>query len=104
MKLTIVPDDSFVAVDSDDSHRPLNLSDCNIPSDVHALQWFDTKGWIEFDDPADPFSPKPPNQIIEALPQWANNCVAVFNAWTPPPPPPPKPKAEQPNTTGTEPA
>jgi hypothetical protein len=102
MKLTIVPDDSFVAVDSDDSHRPLDLASCGIPSDVHALQWFDTKGWIEFDDPADPFLPKPLNQIIEALPQWADNCVAVFNAWTPPPLPPPKPKAEQPNTTGTQ--
>ena len=49
MKLTIVPDDSYVSVDNDNSHQPLDLATCNIPSDVHALQWFDTKGWIEFD-------------------------------------------------------
>lgn len=84
MKVTIIPDDSYVAVDGDGSHRPLNLSSCAIPDEVHALQWFDTKGWIEFDDPTDPFSPKPPNQIIEALPQWADACVLIWMQWTPP--------------------
>ena len=87
MKLTIIPDDSFVSVNGDNTHQPLDLSNCNIPSEIHALQWFDTKGWIEFDDPTDPFSPKPPNEIIELLPQWANNCVTVWNEWTPPAPP-----------------
>lgn len=86
MKLTIIPDDNYVAVDNDNSHRPLDLTPCNIPSEVHALQWFETKGWIEFDDPADPFLPKPPNEIIETLPVWADNCVLVWNAWIPPEP------------------
>ena len=100
MKLTIIPDDSFVAVDGDNSHRPLNLSSCGIPEEVHALQWFDVKGWIEFDNPVDPFLPKPPNEIIEALPQWALNCVQVWEAWTPPPPP--TPPENQPVTQGTQ--
>jgi len=78
MKLTIIPDDSMVMVDGDASHHPLNLSDCEIPSNVHALQWFDIKGWIEFDDPIDPFAPKPPNEMIEILPQWAIDAV---NQW-----------------------
>lgn len=100
MKLTIIPDDSYVAVDGDNTHQPLDLATCNIPQDVHALQWFDTKGWIEFDDPTDPFSPKPPNEIIETLPEWALACVGVWEAWTPPAPPPPP--ENQPITTGTQ--
>ena len=86
MKLTIIPSDSFVAVDADGSHQPLDLSTCGIPTDVHALQWFDTRGWIEFVD-VDPFTPKPPNQDITELPQWANDCVLVWQNWTPPAPP-----------------
>lgn len=86
MRLTIIPEDNFVAVNSDTSHQPLDLTSCNIPSEVHALQWFDTKGWIEFDDPVDPFSPKPPNEMITELPEWALACVAVWEAWTPPEP------------------
>lgn len=93
MRLTIIPDDIYVAVDDDNSHNPLDLSSCNIPDEVHALQWFNTKGWIEFDDPADPFSEKLPNEIIEFLPEWALACVGVWEAWTPPPPPE-KPKTE----------
>lgn len=89
MRLTIIPDDSFVSVDGDGTHQPLDLSQCAIPQEVHALQWFDSRGWIEFDDSVDPFAPKPPNEEIAALPAWAENCVAVWNAWTPPAPPEP---------------
>lgn len=99
MKLTIIPDDSFVMVNGDNTHRPLDLSSCNIPNQIHALQWFGTKGWIEFDDPVDPFSPKTPNEEIFDLPDWANNCVTVWQSWTPPAPPPTQ---SQPTTTGTQ--
>lgn len=99
MKLTIIPDDSFVAVDGDGSHQPLDLSACNIPKDVHALQWFETKGWIEMKDSTDPFAPKPPNEIIDSLPIWAEYCVSRWQAWTPPAPPPTQ---SQPTTTGTQ--
>lgn len=98
MKLTIIPDDSYVAVDGDNSHVPLNLSACNIPDEIHALQWFETKGWIEFDDPVDPFAPKPPNEEITELPAWATACVDVWNVWKPYVPP----VLEQPQTTGTQ--
>jgi len=100
MRLTIIPDDSFVAVDGDSSHHPLDLSTCGIPQDIHALQWFDTKGWIEFDDPVDPFAPKPPNEEITALPTWAEACVLVWMQWTPPT----STTQAQPATTETQPA
>ena len=58
MRLTIIPVDNFVSVSGDGSHGPLDLSVCGIPADVHALQWYDTRGWIEFRDDEDPFTPK----------------------------------------------
>lgn len=99
MRLTIIPSDSFVSVDADGSHGPLDISTCGIPADVHALQWYDTRGWIEFRDDEDPFTPKAPNEDITALPEWAEACVLVWQQWTPPAPPPepePEPTPETP--------
>jgi hypothetical protein len=99
MKLTIIPSDNAVYVDGlmkAYAPLPLDLSQCGIPSDVHALQWKDTAGWIEFND--NPDGTKPQNQPITELPAWANACVDVWNAWTPYVPPVPV----QPQTTGTQ--
>jgi hypothetical protein len=100
MKLTIVVSDNKVNVDGVPRATvplPLDLSQCGIPSNVWALQWKETAGWIEFVD--NPDGSKPPNEPITVLPDWANACVDVYNAWTPyiPPPPP-----DQPTTTGTQ--
>lgn len=81
MRLTIIPSDNAVYVDG--VAHELDVTTAGIPTDVHALQWYDTRGWIEFTD-VDPFTPKPANQEISELPQWANACVTVWNAWTPP--------------------
>lgn len=89
MRLTIIPVDGFVNVDGDPKVQPLDLSGCGIPADVHALQWYENRGWIEFRDDDDPFTPKPANQEITELPQWANACVAVHASWEPPSPPEP---------------
>lgn len=86
MRLVIIPIDKAVYLD-EACKSNLDLSACNIPKNVHALQWFDVKGWIEFNDDGDPFTPQPPNEIIEQLPQWADDCVAVWEA-TPFPPNP----------------
>ena len=95
MRLTIIPIDGFVCVDNVSKYQPLDLSQCNIPADVHAIQWYDTKGWIEFSDDGDPFTPKPPNELINKLPAWANKCVQVWNDYVPPEPPaPPEPPVE----------
>ena len=100
MKLTIIVQDKAVYVDgvmrASSAPMPLDLSSCGIPDNVWALQWKDTAGWIEFND--NPDGTKPQNEPITVLPEWANNCVAVYNAWTPAPPP----VNSQPNTTGTQ--
>ena len=86
-RITIIPSDNAVYVDG--VQHELDLTPANIPADVHALQWYDTRGWVEFKD-VDPFTPKQANQDINELPQWANACVAAWNAWTPPTPPTPQ--------------
>lgn len=84
MRLTIIPIDGFVNVDGNQKFQPLDLSSCGIPADVHALQWYDSRGWIEYSDDDNPFTPKPANEEILQLPEWANNCVQVWELWTPP--------------------
>ena len=80
MRLTIIPSDGVVLIDGVLKLQPFDLSGCNVPANVHALQWYDTRGWIEFKDDADPFTPKEPNENIEALPAWAQACVQLWEA------------------------
>jgi hypothetical protein len=69
MKLTIIKDDGAVYKDS---MSYSNLSLKTIPSDVHALQWNDNKGHIEFVDDAKV------NETITELPSWANDALTVW--------------------------
>jgi hypothetical protein len=76
MNLTIINEDNAVYVDGM-ALAGLDLSTTGIPENVHALQWKTNLGWIEFKDNSD-FT-KPVNEVINDLPNWANNCVTVFN-------------------------
>lgn len=99
MILTIIPSDSTVYKDGvmrASLPLPLDLTPCNIPDNIHALQWKNTTGWIEFQENID--GTKPANEPISALPQWALDCVDVYDAWTPYVPP----TLDQPQTTGTQ--
>jgi hypothetical protein len=42
------------------------------PADVHALQWVDVAGWIEYEGPK-------VNETITVLPQWALNAMAAWD-------------------------
>lgn len=78
MKVTIINPDSTVYVDGV-SFLDLDLSACGIPENIHAMQWYDTFGEIEF---VTQFSngtiEKPANQVITELPEWA---VKAVEAW-----------------------
>jgi hypothetical protein len=79
MKLTIIPSDGAVY---EDGLCYLNLVWEGTPPNVHALQWQDIAGWIEYIDQ--------PNEDITVLPEWADNAMAVWTvANTPIPPEPP---------------
>jgi hypothetical protein len=71
MRLTIIPFDRSVIKDGQ-SFINLDLSSCNIPEDIHALQWGGTSGWLEFK------SDITPNQDITELPDWATACLAKW--------------------------
>jgi hypothetical protein len=70
MRLTIIPVDGAVYKNGI-SYAHLTWD--GTPSNIHALQWFDSNtGWIEFNDGT-------PQENIDALPDWANNAM---QAWT----------------------
>ena len=73
MKLTIIREDGAVYRDGI-SFSSLDLS--FVPSNVHALQWNNDKGWIEYSDDSD--GNKQNNDMIDILPEWANNAI---NLW-----------------------
>jgi hypothetical protein len=76
MRLTIVPSDKKIGVDSV-FFSGLDLSSCAIPANIHALQWYETEGEVEFID--NPDRTKPQNELISELPAWANACVTKWN-------------------------
>lgn len=89
MRLTIIPINGSVGKD-EKFYNALNLTSCNIPADIHALQWQDTAGWIEFN------SALVQNEGITELPAWANCCITKWDqADNPPIPDPVPPTAEQ---------
>lgn len=69
MKLTIIPSDQAVYKDGV-AYSGLTLS--NIPADVHALQWNNNAGWIEYNNNVKP------NESITELPSWANEALTVW--------------------------
>lgn len=74
MKLTIIPLDGAVYKDGF-SYSNLDLS--SAPENIHALQWDNNTGWIEFKNESE-FC-KPANQRIDALPDWANAALIKWN-------------------------
>lgn len=70
MKLTIIVDDKAVYKDGF-SYSNLDLSAANIPLNIHALQWKEDNGWIEYNDGL-------PNEYITSLPSWTNECLTAW--------------------------
>jgi hypothetical protein len=81
MRLTIVPIDKKVGIDGMFLEN-LDLSTCGIPANIHALQWYETEGEVEFTD--NPDRTKPQNEFILELPAWANACIDAYNSYVPP--------------------
>ena len=69
MKLTIIPSDQAVYKDGV-SYSGLTLN--SIPADVHALQWDNNTGHIEYKNHIKP------NESITQLPSWANDALTTW--------------------------
>jgi hypothetical protein len=79
MKLTIIPIDGAVY---ENNLCYSGLAWEGTPINVHALQWDNNSGWIEFNDGN-------PNEDISILPEWANNAMTAWAVANKPPAPTP---------------
>lgn len=94
MRLTIIPSDTFCAVDGV-GYNGVDMS--SLVEGIHAIQWNGTTGWVEYADRSD--GSKPANQEIDNIEQFS----LVIEAWNqidyahknPPKPDPVPPTAEQ---------
>lgn len=68
MKITIISKDKAVYKNNKVFD---NLSLLTVPANVHALQWNETQGHIEFND-------NTPNEAITELPLWVNDCITEW--------------------------
>lgn len=74
MRLVIIKETGTVGKDGE-TYDDLDLSSCNLPNNLWALQWYDNNtGHIEYD------SPMTQNDEITELPDWANACINVWQA------------------------
>jgi len=69
MKLSIIKNDGAVYKDGK-SYSILSLT--TIPSDIHALQWNESTGHIEF------VNNVKANEAITELPSWANDALTAW--------------------------
>ena len=74
MNLTIIPSDGSVYIDGE-SIGNMNLS--FIPEGIHALQWKNSHGWIEYSE--DESGIKKPNEKITQLPDWVDQALKVWD-------------------------
>ena len=80
MRLTVIPVDGAVYIDGA-SYMNLDLSTCAIPSDIHALQWYDTYGELEFKRSfVDGQIVHKANEVLTELPAWANTAKTAWDA------------------------
>ena len=87
MRLTIITETSSVGKNGI-FYNNLNLTQCQIPNNVWALQWDGSSGHIEFNTPI-------ANQEITSLPAWASACVTLWDATDYEEKHPPAPTPEQ---------
>lgn len=86
-RITIIPSDTFCSIDGV-GYNGVDMA--SLQPDIHAVQWFDVEGWVEFNETIEG---KPDNQAITNMDQFQ----LVLDSWTaindahvnPPPPAPP---------------
>jgi hypothetical protein len=76
MRVTIIPEDGFVSVDGE-GYSGLDLS--FIPYEVHALQWYDDEGEIEYQDQRGRATHNEEITALEQFEYW-DQCYAAWQA------------------------
>ena len=75
MRLCIIVNDKMVFKDGE-AYSGLDVS--YIPSTIHALQWYETFGELEYKNTE--LGIKPPNEHITSFPDWVNSALTVWDA------------------------
>jgi hypothetical protein len=76
MRVTIIPSDGFVSVDNE-GYNDLDLS--FMDADIHALQWYDTDGEIEYQDARGRATHNVAITSLEQFEYW-DQCYAAWQA------------------------
>ena len=69
-RLTIVVDDGAVYIGKQ-GYSDMDLTPCNIPSDIHAVQWENNKGVMEYRDFRQ-------NEEIFEITDWMQSCINLY--------------------------
>jgi hypothetical protein len=78
MRLTIIPTDGAIYFDGV-TYINLDLSACGIPNNIHAFQWYDTYGEIEYKRTIiDGQATHPANEIVTELPDWGSAAITTW--------------------------
>jgi hypothetical protein len=80
--MTIIPADGIVIIDGE-MRGPLAL---DLPSNIHAVQWMENRGEIEF--VSDENGMRPPNEVFTDIERF-RSAIDAWSAWTPASPPQP---------------
>ena len=92
MRLTIIPSDNLVSIDGES--RQVDCASFDSLQGVHAVQWDDPAGWIEYAN--SPLGGEfRPNEVITSVDQF-QEVIDAWNAYVPPPPPEPPPPPDPP--------
>ena len=87
MRTTIVPHDSLVLVDG----KPKTIDCTSMSPDIHAVQWYDTRGEIEYvNTPGQPQDEYKANEPIDSMDQF-QDILDLYESTPDPAPPPPPP-------------
>jgi len=74
MRLCIITNDKIIIKDGE-GYSGLDVS--YIPTTVHAFQWYETYGEIEYKNTE--LGIKPPNENITSFPDWVNSALTVWD-------------------------
>jgi len=69
-RLTIIVEDGTVIIDTS-ANINLDFSSCGIPESIHAFQWMNDSGEIEYNGAQS-------NEKVISIPDWAYNCYNVL--------------------------
>ena len=70
MDISFIADDKLIIKDG--IGYEIDLTNISVPSSIHAVQWVDNEGWLEFRDVSE-------NETISVKPAWLDECISAWD-------------------------